>query len=309
MAAAAAVGYSPSQLARALVARSSRMIGVVVGDIVDSYFAEITRGVDDVAAKAGFLTMVSNADRSTAAEIAHLRVLREYHAAGVVFAGSGFRDDEAGGELTEAVTAAREAGVEVVSLAPRELPTPRILVDNRAAAYDLTAYLISLGHRRIAFIEGPAGLHTSLLRLEGFQAAMTAAGLDADLRQEGGFDHESGYAAMLRMMADGALPDAVVGANDEAAIGALMALRQARVEVPGRVSVAGMDDTRPARFLDLTTMSLPLYELGVLAARRILADEGERAREPFETVLPHRLVPRSTTARRRAGRTNGNGQT
>ena len=259
MAAAAAVGYSPSQLARALVARSSRMIGVVVGDIVDSYFAEITRGVDDVAAKAGFLTMVSNADRSTAAEIAHLRVLREYHAAGVVFAGSGFRDDEAGGELTEAVTAAREAGVEVVSLAPRELPTPRILVDNRAAAYDLTAYLISLGHRRIAFIEGPAGLHTSLLRLEGFQAAMTAAGLDADLRQEGGFDHESGYAAMLRMMADGALPDAVVGANDEAAIGALMALRQARVEVPGRVSVAGMDDTRPARFLDLTTMSLPLY--------------------------------------------------
>jgi LacI family transcriptional regulator len=84
LAAADELGYRPSELARALVKRTSRIVGVIVGDIVDPYFAEIARGVEDVAARAGHLTMVCNADRRPAAELAHLGVLRDYHAAGVV---------------------------------------------------------------------------------------------------------------------------------------------------------------------------------------------------------------------------------
>ena len=89
-----------------------------------------------------------------------------------------------------------------------------------------------------------------------------------------------------------------MAANDEAAIGVLTALRHAEVDVPGEVSVAGIDDTRPARFVELTTVNLPLYDLGAVAARHILAGAGEA---PGEVVLPHRLVPRRTTARRAAG--------
>jgi LacI family transcriptional regulator len=72
--------------------------------------------------------------------------------------------------------------------------------------------------------------------------------------------------------------------------------------VPGRVSVAGIDDIRTARFVDLTTVSVPLYELGAVAARAILADRGEHPQPAVDVVLPHRLTPRSTTARRRATR-------
>jgi LacI family transcriptional regulator len=122
---------------------------------------------------------------------------------------------------------------------------------------------------------------------------MHAAGLEPELEFEGDFDHESGHAAAMRMMAAG-LPDAVVGANDESAVGVLLAFRQAGVDVPGQVSVAGIGDTRTARFVDLTTVSIPLYELGAMAARRITAGDTTTG----EVILTHRLVPRGTTRRR-----------
>jgi LacI family transcriptional regulator len=294
LAAAADLGYAPSALAQALVSRSSRIIGVIVNDIVDPYFAEIARGVEDVAGRMGYLVMVCNADRRPEAELQYVRALREYHALGIVFAGSGTPESAENAALDAEVAA---AGARVVALAQREFPAHLVHVDNAAAAYDVTDYLISLGHRRIAFVAGPAGLATSLQRERGFGAAMEAAGLPDGLRLAGGFDFEAGLAAGRELLARRAVPDAVVAANDEAAIGVLTALRQAAVDVPGQVSVAGIDDTRPARFVELTTVNLPLHDLGAVAARHILAGEDEAA---GEVVLPHRLVPRRTTARRSA---------
>ena len=289
LAAAEELGYRPSELARALVKRTSRIVGVIVGDIVDPYFAEIARGVEDVAARDGHLTMVCNADRRPAAELAHLGVLRDYHAAGVIFAGSGYEHAAEDAALQVAVSELQAAGSVVVALAPRDLDCPSVLVDNRAAARDATKHLLGLGHRRIAFVEGPAGLHTSAQRLEGFRTAVDEAGAEADVLP-GGFEFEAGAAAAETLMAD--LPDAVLGVNDEVAIGLLTALRRGGADVPGRISVAGIDDTRPARLVDLTSVSLPLHELGERAARVIL--EGVDG----NVVLPHRLVPRGTTAAR-----------
>ena len=288
LAAAEELGYRPSELARALVKRTSRIVGVIVGDIVDPYFAEIARGVEDVAARVGHLTMVCNTDRRPAAEIAHLGVLRDYHAAGVIFAGSGYEHGAEEPELRACVAELQAAGTVVVALAVRDLDCPSVLVDNRAAAREATGHLLELGHRRIAYVEGPAGLHTSAHRLAGFQEAMAAAGAEPMLLP-GGFDIEAGVAAAGVLMDD--LPDAVLGVNDEVAVGLLTALRQAGVDVPGRVSVAGIDDTRPARLVDLTSVSLPLCELGETAARVIL--EGAEG----DVVLPHRLVARGTTGR------------
>jgi LacI family transcriptional regulator len=184
----------------------------------------------------------------------------------------------------------------VVALAVRDLDCPSVLVDNRGAARDATEHLLGLGHRRIAFVEGPAGLHTSVHRREGFEAAIAAAGAEG-VRVPGGFEFEAGAAAAEALMDD--LPDAVLGVNDEVAIGLLTGLRRAGVDVPGRVSVAGIDDTRPARFVELTTVNLPLYDLGAVAARHILAGPDDDAGADDDVVLAHRLVPRRSTARRR----------
>jgi LacI family transcriptional regulator len=140
------LSYSPSALARALVTRRTCIIGVIVGDVVDPYFAEITRGVEDCAGRAGYLTIVCNADRRPEVEREYLNLLRDYNAEGAVFAGSGLVDDDE--ELNATVEQARRGGMHVVALAPRSFDGSCVMVDNRAAARDLADYLVSLGHRQ-----------------------------------------------------------------------------------------------------------------------------------------------------------------
>src|SRR5918992_4249646 len=197
MQAAEELGYRPSELARALVKRTSRIVGVIVGDVVDPSFAETAGGVGHVAARRGHLTMVCNADRRPAAELAHLAVLRDYHAAGVVFAGSGFEDGPESDQIAAEVEGLQERGSAVVALAARDFDCPSVLVDNRGAARDATEHLLGLGHRRIAFVEGPGRLYTSIQRLEGFEQAMAAAGGEA-VRLPGGFEYEAGGAVVAR---------------------------------------------------------------------------------------------------------------
>ncbi|MFG3258968.1 LacI family DNA-binding transcriptional regulator [Streptomyces sp. NPDC048172] len=327
IAAAEKLDYSPSAVARAMVSPHSRLVGVLVSDIDNPYFSVIARGVDDVASRAGYVTMLSNVDRRTGTEIERLQAMRDYRAAGVVFAGSGYVDDSRTPDLVDAVRRAREQGVHAVSLAVRDLGCPSVVVDNRAVAHQIADHLVSLGHRRIAFIEGPTGMTVTRHRREGFLARMREAGLEDSAQcLPGGFDYEAGRAATLRLLARPPLPDALIGANDEVAVGALSALRQARVDVPGEVSVAGMDDLRLAEFVGLTTVSLPLYEMGSLAARHIIdassrpapraaataatgaggpdgsdspdADADAGSERTATTVLSHRLTVRETTARR-----------
>ncbi|ADD45239.1 LacI family DNA-binding transcriptional regulator [Stackebrandtia nassauensis] len=296
LAAAEQLGYSPSALAQALVSRRSRLLGVLVSDIVNPYFSVIARGIDDMASRSGYVTMLSHVDRRTSTEIDRLRAMRDYSAAGVIIAGSGFVDDPEATKLAEAVAQAREQGVNMVCLAPRDLGCPTISADATAAAHEITDHLIALGHRRIAFIEGPSGMIASQQRRQGFDDCMKAAGLsDLARHQPGGFDFEAGHAATMRLIARQPLPEAILAANDEAAVGALNALRQAGIDTPGEVSVAGINDLPVAQFVGLTTVSLPLYEMGAMAARRIIegADGGEKT-----TILSHRLIPRDTTARR-----------
>jgi LacI family transcriptional regulator len=281
--AAEELGYAPSALARALVTRSSRIIGVIVGDIVDPYFAEIARGVEAVAANLGYLTMVCSAELGSEAELGHLRLLRDYHAAGIVFAGSGRSDDPSAGVLARAVEDARTRGSLVLALAQRDFEAPAILFDNEAAAHDITAHVRARGHEGIAFVEGPPGLHTSAQRLAGFRRA---GGTD---HVPGGFAYEDGLQAADRLLARETLPDAVIAANDEVAIGVLTRLRDAGVDVPGQVSVAGIDDLRPARFVGLTTVSVPLHEMGRRAAQAVL--DGQAS----DIVLEHALAIRATT--------------
>lgn len=292
LAAASELDYTPSALARALATRHSRLLSVIVGDVVDPYFAEIARGVEDVARASGHLTFVCNADGDTAAELRYVQLLGEYRAEGIIFAGGGDDGDRDAAALAAAVTEAAAAGVRMVSLAPRSFETTAVTIDNRGAMTDATSHLVTLGHRRIAYLEGPAGLSTSIERASGFCDAMRAAGLDASCRYPGRFDYESGRRAAAAMVVDG-LPDGVVASSDIAAIGLLTGLREAGVGVPGEVSIVGIDDIAVARFMDLTTVRVPMHDLGATAARVVLDGDGSSA--PQRIVLPHELVVRGST--------------
>jgi LacI family transcriptional regulator len=296
--AAAQLGYAPHALARALVTNQSRTVGVIVGDMIDPYFAEIASGVEETARRGGSLTIVCTADRSPERERAYLRLLKAHRAGGVVFAGGTFTDSSQVEALRAEVAQAVAEGMRIIDLGERGFAdVPAITVDNRAVLADITAFLVALGHHQIAYLEGPTGFSTSGLRLRGYLDAIREANL-APTVIPCGFDFESGRAAALRLLA-ASLPDAIVAFSDESALVVLTALRQAGVDVPGRVSVAGVDGTRDASLVDLTTVKLPMYELGAAAARVILEADGPLP--PTRTIFPHRVIPRGTTARAQLG--------
>ncbi|MBN9608638.1 MAG: LacI family DNA-binding transcriptional regulator [Actinobacteria bacterium] len=297
--AAERLDYVPSAVGRALVTKRTALIGVIVNDISDPYFAEIARGIDDAARDAQYLTMICNADARPEAELSHVKALSSFPASGIIFAGSGSAVPGAEAAVAEAARRAEKRGVLVTALARKSFECRTLTVDNFAACRDLTRYLVSIGHRRIAFVEGPPDRYASIDRLAGFRSALAEASLTEAHVYTGGFDFESGATAARRMLSND-LPDAVVAGNDESAAGLSHALREAGIDVPGQVSVAGIDDTRTARIAGLTTVRVPLYELGHEAARQMVtrtANDG-----PLLTLFPHEIVVRSSTAPRHSTR-------
>lgn len=290
--AAKRLGYTPNALAQAMIKGQSRIIGAIVGDVTDPYFAEIARGLEEQGALGDHLTMVCNADRSNQREAAYVRTLLDHQAAGIVIAGGTFQSDRGAVDLAAAIDAARSRHTPVLLLADRGLEGVSVIdVDNRAAVVDATRYLIRLGHRRIGYVSGPDGFSTEVLRREGYLLAMADAGLEANVVANAGFDYRAGAAAVARLERD-SLPDALIGFGEELAVGMLIALRRSGVNVPDDVSLLGIDGTRYSEALDLTSVKMPTWELGAMAARLIV----ERQALPERLTLPHRIIPRGTTA-------------
>lgn len=294
--AAERLGYTPNALARALATKTSHIIGAIIGSITDLYFSEICRGIDDVARARGHLTIVCSADRNISEELAYLRLLCEYKCAGIIFAGGMYTNTPEYKTLNRAVSEAFEEGMPILSICDsRFKDIPSIIVDHKEEVRDLTRYLINLGHQRIAYVNGPSDFSTSILRGQGYQEAMREAGLPA-LVYGGKFGYQDGRASAIKILNDG-LPDAIIAFNDDSASGILTVLQQAGVRVPQDVSVAGIDNVLVAEVLDLTTMEEPMYELGAMATQSLL--NWQESPPPQQVVLPYRLVPRGTTARRK----------
>src|SRR3954468_4139386 len=180
LAAAAALQYSPSALARALVTRRSRIVGVLLGDIVDPYFAEIVRGIEDVARRAGYLVIVCNTSRDPGTERRYLSALRDYRADAILFLGGDIFDDANRRALERDLQVAASQGTVAVGVAGDRAGLPAFDIDHAAAAEEMTRYLIGLGHQQIVFLGGLPNVSTARERLSGFRAGMAAAGLRLD---------------------------------------------------------------------------------------------------------------------------------
>jgi LacI family transcriptional regulator len=296
--AARTLDYVPNALARGLLKSRVPVVAVIVHDITDPYFAEVVRGVEDAAAAAGFLVIACSTERDLERERSYVRLLRSMRAAAVVFAGSGLDDRELNEEIDRHLAAMRADGAAVVHLSPHAGGEPDVGVDNVAGIAQMIAALVDLGHRRIAFLAGPASLFVARDRLEGYHRGLEAAGLEPDgaLVIHTSFDREGGALGVDTLLEGSAPFTAIACANDLLALGALERLAARGIEVPGEVSVGGFDDisvaslTAPA----LSTVRLPLRELGRLGyahADRALAGE---AAEP--ELLPTELVLRGSTA-------------
>ena len=273
--------------ARALAAATSDLVGILVHDVADPFFGLIASGIQ---AETGGdkLAVICNTGGSPERELNYLTLLQRQRAAGVVLTGGAVDDPDHAQAVANRLSRLTTAGTRVVLCGRPPLPEPTggngapitaaITFDNRGGARALAEHLISLGHRRIAYIMGPAHRTTTQQRLEGHHEALAAHGIDGDndkLTVHGDFERSSGYDAALELLRRDPELTAIVAANDTMALGACAALRERGLRIPADVSVAGFDDLPfsvdavPA----LTTVRIPLYEAGTRAGRLVVGSQ------------------------------------
>ncbi len=202
---------------------------------------------------------------------------------------------------TELIAALDSRGLPFVRIAPdgTSHSSPIVEMDDEAAAHEMASYLLALGHRRIGFIKGHPGHHSSKLRLEGFQAALASWGVDpAEQPVEQGYNSfESGLTAARRLLACTERPTAIFASNDDMAAGAIFVAHEFGIRVPDELSVSGFDDTQLASTIypPLTTVHQPSYNMSYTATG-LLIDLIKRNAVPASTQLAHNLVKRASTA-------------
>ncbi len=289
--AAAALRYVPHGAARSLITRRTNTIGVLLPDLYGEFFSELIRGIDQAARERGFHILVSSS-HGDAGEVATALLTMCGRVDGVLVMSP--HVDEA--ILRNTLTAALP--VVLMNTPVPDSRHPSIMVDNFEGAYAMVAHLIGTGYRSIAMIGGPNANHDALERERGYRQALAdlLPGASPQLL-DGDFSEESGHLAGQRIAAMPERPDAVFAANDMMAIGCLFALREAGLNVPADIGLAGFDDIPIARYITppLTTVRVRIATLGQKALECVLACLGKG--EPLETTnqtLPTELVIRDS---------------
>jgi LacI family transcriptional regulator len=291
LAAAGALDYSPSDIARGLLQRATRTIGLVIPDIANPYYPELARGVEDAAREAGYAVIFSNTDRDHERIARAIRVLRQKRVDGLIFAGGGSQQRT----LPDGID---RFGAPVVAIGSHHLPFPSVRIDNWQASYAAVSHLIETGRRRVACVAGPPQSTTVGERVQGYQQALEMRRLPAPAHwlRYGDFGAASGYHEARALLEAAAPPDAILALNDRMAIGVLAAAADLKVRVPEDLGVVGFDDIPLASYLrpPLTTVRIPAYEMGAAAIRLLLAGIAGRP-HPRAVRLEARLIVRGST--------------
>ncbi|MEM7218739.1 MAG: LacI family DNA-binding transcriptional regulator [Pseudomonadota bacterium] len=295
-------GYSPNTLAQSFRRGRTQMVMVVLPSVGDPFFTEVMAGIRTAASAKGYSLLINETqfNTMTADEIGRLVVSKQADGIILLASMSPFGTEVLSAQSSQALPIV--VGCETI--APELTDFPGVHIDNVAAAREATNYLISLGHRRIAFIYGT---ETSLLTKDrefGYRAAMARANLSIDDRWvlPGELTIEGAVRATRKLINSGSRPTALFCANDEMAMGALHECRSAGLEVPGDISVLGFDDIRYASVTEppLTTVHQPAEEIGERVMYRLCREiEGEAEGMPNIEIVPHRLIIRESVAEAR----------
>jgi len=294
------IGYLPSAVARSLRKSETKIVGVLVPNVQNPFFAELVCGVEESCRLAGYSVFLCNSDNDPKRQQQYMRTLLEKRVDGLLLSSAG--DDEA---LAHIFKMASVPSVTVDRLVPGAR-ADRVSVNNQQGACNAVRHLIELGHRRIACISGPSEFEVARERCEGWRQALREAGMvpDESLVIESDFSSPGGYESARQMLrsqgqGDGAGP-AVTGifaSNDMMAIGALRAAAELGFKVPQQVSIVGFDDIELSRYVfpALTTVGCGVRQLGTEAGR-VLIDRIEHPGGELKEVLltPHLVVREST---------------
>lgn len=271
LAAAADLGYLPNAHAQAMARGRSKMIGLLVHDISDPYFSAIAAGAVSMAESRGLLVLGNSLHRA-GYEMEYVTAMRVQRAQALILVGSRTTDEDHTRRLAGELAEFAAGGGRVAAVSQDSLGTDTVLPENHAGARALAEALAGQGFRRFTVLGGPATLLVAQDRVRGFAEGLAAMGVPAPAVIEGAFTRDGGYDVTRELRE---LPECLFAVNDVMAIGAMAALRERGLRVPEDVAVAGFDDIPTLRDVapSLTTVRLPLAEMGRLAASMVFEDE------------------------------------
>lgn len=287
-AAVAELHFRPSTAARSLAGRRSFQIALICDNPSPYYVYEMQSGIRDRCVEEGVRMIAQPYDRNSETLLDDVESLVDATSVDGLVLTPPASDDPAVLDLLA------RRGVRFVRVSPGTQVdlTSSSFIDNERAAATMTAHLIELGHRRIGFVAGHKSYATSAQRMSGYLRALQAAGIDLDLGlvKQGSYDFASGAAAGEELLALAMPPSAIFASSDDMAAGVLAVAHRLGVSVPGKLSVAGFDDSALAGYVwpPLTTIRQPTRQMGYAAADLLLARRDapiERREVPFDLVL------------------------
>ncbi|SMC18338.1 transcriptional regulator, LacI family [Andreprevotia lacus DSM 23236] len=288
------LNYQPNRVAQALASGRSMTIGVLTQNIASPFYGECLEGVEKGLAGTGYTPIFANGHWDAKEEAHRIALLASRQVDGLIVL--------TGGMLDEALV--HQAARIPVVVTGRQLDAANVYsfwLDDRAAAREATAYLISLGHHQIAHICGAPGHPDSEERQAGYKDALAAAGIAIDPRLivQGEYSEVSGVVAVSQLLSDRIPFTAIFAANDQMALGARLGLYQRGIRVPEDVSLVGFDDLPYSSYMapPLTTVRQPAFEIGMAAAQTLVSVlSGQTPQRPD---LRLELITRDSTRRLR----------
>lgn len=287
--------YVYNALAADLSRRTTSMIGLIIPTVTSSIFAKSIAGIQEYAMEQGFSVVIGNTDYDDETESMLFDHLLRRRTAGIILTGLS-------GNIADLIARSDVPSV-VIWEAPESPPVNYVGFDNFRAARSITEYLISLGHTRIGLIAGPFSRVTRVQRrLDGYRAALEGNSITYDpalVMETHFYSLVNGEEAMARLLNANPRPTAVFAASDVLAMGALKTLKTRGLNVPNDMSLAGFDDIDFAPYCDppLTTVRVPGYEMGSLAARILLEDIAGSGKGVRQYSLDTDLILRESCCR------------
>ena len=288
--------YRPNYLARGLRQRNTCMIGLIIPDNSNPFYAEVARAIEDAGFASGYSVILCNSDLSEEKQQAYVDVLLSHKIDGVILIDMKF----AAPEPLERIVA--ENIPVVLANIDTLVPTvDQVLVDNHQGGYLAGQYLVRLNHRRIGCITYSQPFSYTSLRIIGFRQALSEGGIEltAEDFTIGNGRYESGYKAMQELLQR--IPDltAVFVFNDLMALGAMNALHAQGIRVPEDISIIGYDNIFYASTFEpaLTTIAQPITEIGQECIALLLERIQQPEKQPTQITLPVELIERSSCRR------------
>ena len=292
------VDYQPNYVARSLRRQETRIIGLIVPDLSNTFYSRISRGAEDFLLSMDYQLMVADSREDWTRQRDYLMSFCRMKTDGILLVPSPASDEQ----IASIPALVRGQPLVYLDRSPIERTVDAVLIDNHKASFAATQHLIDKGHRRIAIITEPLNLLCAADRLEGYRRALEVNGITEDPKwiRDGRNTKESAYAIGLKLLSSRSRPTAAVICNNLMTLGFLDALREREISCPEQFSLIGFDECEWSQYVQpsLTMIQQPATEMGAVAARLVLNRISDGTVDsPRTLLLGFQLIERASTAR------------